>query len=91
MSWQNTAVRCSPPSLLCTGPEALKNSSNDTSADTEIKHGHLKIWHNYCLSKPQRLLPVSAQRISDMTFKKHKRDALNYNVLLTQLKQSDSP
>lgn len=71
--------------------QALTNSSKDRSADTEITYGHLEIWHHYCLLKPLRLLPVSGQRISDMTFKRHKREALNYNVLLTELKQSDSP
>lgn len=71
--------------------QAMTNSSRDRSADTEITYGHLEIWHHHCLLKLLRLLPVSGQRISDMTFKRHKREALNYNVLLTELKQSDSP
>jgi len=68
MSWWNTAVRCSPLSLLCTGPEALKNSSNDRSADMEIKYNHLKIWHNCYLSKPQRLYPVSELLAGDFRY-----------------------
>lgn len=92
-----TVVMC-PGKILQSGAalhlfcvQALTNSSKDRSEDTEITYGHLKIWHHYCLLKPLRLLPVSGQRISNMTFKRHKRGALNYNVLLTELKQSDSP